>query len=232
MIYMELNSNMPSKISWGNFSPFWKYVCAVILCRRGQISLSTCQVKFLPDGDNCRQNNGQEMNAVIFRPKSKLWFTRWIIGTGRVNSDGLSVKHATLHSLDSAFRKQSSLFGCVYRRDSPSNRRFKSPISLPVTLDKRDGDLITCLAYRTRVPQNSGIWLPLSQMRDSSSGDKHNMIWFAYVCMNSRVRFVRRIEATGLSWFRVPSINTARMRSCICEQDRIADSVRDSSTHF
>ena len=122
--------------------------------------------------------------------------------------------------------------GCVYRRDSPSNRRFKSPISLPVTLDKRDGDLITCLAYRTRVPQNSGIWLPLSQMRDSSSGDKHNMIWFAYVCMNSGVRFVWRIEATGLSWFWVPSINTARMRSCICERDRIADSVRDSSTHF
>ena len=42
----------------------------------------------------------------------------------------------------------------------PSNRRFKSPISVPVTLDKRDSVLITRLAYRTRVPQNSGIWLP------------------------------------------------------------------------
>ena len=130
--------------------------------------------------------------------------------------------HETVLAVWGKFRQTST--GCN-RRDSPSNRRFKSPISLPVTLDKRDGDLITCLAYRTRFPQNSGIWLPLSQMRDSSSGDKHNMIWFAYVCMNSRVRFVRRIEATGLSWFRVPSINTARMRSCICERDRIADSV-------
>ena len=27
----------------------------------------------------------------------------------------------------------SQYLGCVYRRDSPSNRRFKSPISLPVT---------------------------------------------------------------------------------------------------
>ena len=42
----------------------------------------------------------------------------------------------------------------------PSNRRFKSPISVPVTLDKREGILITRLASRTRVPQNSGIWLP------------------------------------------------------------------------
>ena len=29
----------------------------------------------------CRQNNGQEINAVMFRPKSKLWVPRWIIGT-------------------------------------------------------------------------------------------------------------------------------------------------------
>ena len=46
--------------------------------------------KFHPDGDDCQQNN-----AVMFRPKSKLRVTRWIIGTGRVlNSGGLSIKHA------------------------------------------------------------------------------------------------------------------------------------------
>ena len=28
--------------------------------------------QFHPDGDICRQNNGQEINAVMFRPKSKL----------------------------------------------------------------------------------------------------------------------------------------------------------------
>ena len=39
----------------------------------------------------------------------------------------------------------------------PSNQRFKSRISVPVTLDKRDSVLITRLAYRTRVPQNSRI---------------------------------------------------------------------------
>ena len=43
---------------------------------RGQISLSTCWVKFKPDGDNCQQNNGHEINVVMFRPKSKLQVTR------------------------------------------------------------------------------------------------------------------------------------------------------------
>ena len=71
--------------------------------------LSTCRVKFHPDGDNCRQNNGQEINAVMFRPKSKLQITRWIIGTGRVNSGWLSIKHAAALTC-SAFRKQSSVF--------------------------------------------------------------------------------------------------------------------------
>ena len=69
-----------------------------------------CRVKFHPDGDNCRQNNGQEINAVMFWPKSKLRVTRWIIRTGRVNSGGLSVKHAAALAWQHTFRKQSSLF--------------------------------------------------------------------------------------------------------------------------
>ena len=62
-----------------------------------------------------RQNNGQEINAVMFQPKSKLRFTRWIIGTGRVNSGWLSIKHAAALTC-SAFRKQSSLFGGLFYR--------------------------------------------------------------------------------------------------------------------
>ena len=65
---------------------------------------------FIPTGDNCRQNNGQEINAVMFRPKSKLRVTRWIIGTGRVNSGKLSIVHATALAWQGTFRKQSSLF--------------------------------------------------------------------------------------------------------------------------
>ena len=45
----------------------------------------------------------------MFQPKSKLRFTRWIIGTGRVNSGWLGIKHAAALTC-SAFRKQSSLF--------------------------------------------------------------------------------------------------------------------------
>ena len=49
-------------------------------------------------------------NAVMFRPKSKLPVTRWISGTGWVNSGRLSVKHATALASQCTFRKQSSLF--------------------------------------------------------------------------------------------------------------------------
>ena len=45
----------------------------------------------------------------MFQPNSKLRFTRWIIGTGRVNSGWLSIKHAAALTC-STFRKQSSLF--------------------------------------------------------------------------------------------------------------------------
>ena len=38
-------------------------------------------------------------SAVMFQPKSKLQVTRWIIGIGHVNSDGLSVKHAAALAL-------------------------------------------------------------------------------------------------------------------------------------
>ena len=73
-------------------------------------SLSTCRVKFHPDVDNCRQNNGQEINAVMFRPKSILRVTRWIIRAGRVNSGGLRVKHAAALTWQHAFLKKSHRF--------------------------------------------------------------------------------------------------------------------------
>ena len=41
----------------------------------------------------------------------------------------------------------------------PSNRRFKSPISLPVTLDKHDSVLITRLAYRTHTSAICGTFM-------------------------------------------------------------------------
>ena len=71
--------------------------------------MSTCPVKFHPDGDNCQQNNGQEINAVMFRPNSNLRVTLWIIKTGRVNSGGLSIKHAA--AFDSTlFQSMEGLF--------------------------------------------------------------------------------------------------------------------------
>ena len=77
--------------------------------------LSTCWVKFHPDSDNCRQNNGQEINAVMLISKIQTSsFMRWIIGTGWVNSGGLSVKHAAAFAWQRAFRKQSSLFEGFY----------------------------------------------------------------------------------------------------------------------
>ena len=35
-----------------------------------QVILFTCCFKVNPDGDNCGQNNGQEINAVVFPTKS------------------------------------------------------------------------------------------------------------------------------------------------------------------
>ena len=48
--------------------------------------------------------------------KIQLRVTRWIIGTGRVNSSGLimSVKHAAALAWQRAFRKQSSLFEVLF----------------------------------------------------------------------------------------------------------------------
>ena len=66
----------------------------------------------------CRQNNGQKINAVMFWPKSKLQIMWWIIRTGRVNSHGLSVKHAAALAWQRPFCKQSNLFEgfflCIY----------------------------------------------------------------------------------------------------------------------
>ena len=42
--------------------------------------------------------------------KIQLRITQWIIATGRVNSGGLSIKHATVWAWQRAFRKHSSLF--------------------------------------------------------------------------------------------------------------------------
>ena len=51
------------------------------------------------------------MQHLMFRPKSKLQITRWIIGTGRVNSGGLSM---LLLSLDSALFANSQAFLKAY----------------------------------------------------------------------------------------------------------------------
>ena len=50
----------------------------------------------------------------MFRPKSKLRVPRWIIGTGRVYSGGLSVKHAAALAWQRAFDKQSSLLKAYF----------------------------------------------------------------------------------------------------------------------
>ena len=121
IIFTKKSGTWPLGISWlfrglrNNYRMYITGCTRVMLrgvhlcCRRGQISLSTCRVKFHPNGDNCRQNNGQEINAVMFRPKSKLRATRWIIGTGRINSGGLSVKHATFEGFS-----RLSLSTCIF----------------------------------------------------------------------------------------------------------------------
>ena len=65
---------------------------------------------FISTATYCRQNNVQEINAVMLQPKSKLRVARWIIGTGRVNSGGLSIKPSAALAWQHAFRKQASLF--------------------------------------------------------------------------------------------------------------------------
>ena len=76
----------------------------------------------------------------------------------------------------------------------PSNRRFKSRISVPVTLDKRDGVLITRLAYRLESHKIVGFDYRFGQIRNSSSGDKHNAIWFAYTYISEELPFPVRSE--------------------------------------
>ena len=65
---------------------------------------------FIPTATTGQQNNGQEINTVMFRPKFQLRVTRWISGTGWVNSGLLSVKHAAALVWQRTFHKQSNLF--------------------------------------------------------------------------------------------------------------------------
>ena len=51
------------------------------------------------------------------------------------------------------------LTGVFYLLIGDSNTWLAYPLPA-VTLDKHERDLITSLAYRTWVPQKSGIWLP------------------------------------------------------------------------
>ena len=62
------------------------------------------------DGDNCRQKQWPGNKCSDVSTKIQLRVTWWIIGTGQVNSGGLSVKHATALAWQRAFRTQSSLF--------------------------------------------------------------------------------------------------------------------------
>ena len=64
---------------------------------------------FIPTATFVDKTMVREINVVMFRSKSKLRITRWIIGTGRVNSGWLSIKHAAALTCN-AFCKQSSLF--------------------------------------------------------------------------------------------------------------------------
>ena len=72
---------------------FFVYMSGQISTRRRQLST----------------NNGHDIIAVMFRPKSKLWVTLLIIGPCRVNSGELSVKHAA-DSLHSALFANSQAF--------------------------------------------------------------------------------------------------------------------------
>ena len=48
-------------------------------------------------------------------PNPNFWVKRWIIGTGRVNSGGLSVKHGMpMHSLDNVLFTNSQAFLKAY----------------------------------------------------------------------------------------------------------------------
>ena len=87
--------------------------CAVV---EDSFSLSTCSGKIsFPTATIVDKNNGQEINAVMFRPKAKLRVTQWIIGTGRVDSDGLSVKHdAACTHLTARFFANSQAFLKAY----------------------------------------------------------------------------------------------------------------------
>ena len=64
------------------------------------------------------------------------------------------------------------------RRDSLVIENDSSPgLAVPETIDKRDGDLITCLADNGLNLHNFiGYFITAAMMRDFSTGDKHFMI--------------------------------------------------------
>ena len=70
-------------------------------------------VKFHPDSDNCRQNNGQNINAVMLWPKSKLEFRD---GSSELAGETVVgwASSMPLHSLDSMLFANSRAFLKAY----------------------------------------------------------------------------------------------------------------------
>ena len=87
--------------SWKEWPPCnlkWQ----VVLIVERQISLSTCLVKFHPDGDICWQNNDSlKSNVVMFQPHSPNCRFKRLLSSGLVGY---------IQRLAALLRKQSSLF--------------------------------------------------------------------------------------------------------------------------
>ena len=91
-IFLNLNKDCYQSTKSAVHEVFMVYNvhASLVLSSRTDISLSTCRVKFHPDGDNCRQNNGRGNECSDVPTKIPNFdLMRWIIGTnGLVNSGG------------------------------------------------------------------------------------------------------------------------------------------------